>query len=439
MIGFSGKHYPGEGGVLARHRYLPRSTAYSPKKRLAMNAPFAAVEPDLLYQKLNTLFNGLEHQARDGQPLESFVEDAFQALKLDLRLLGVLVFVERREGFELRKQVGEWKEAAGESIPASSPTLRQVLRHRVYIFADPEEPGSPWREGILPCVASAGIVVGRRSHRHVLFFLMDEGWARGHVDFALNVLRGALGQHVLEEQIRRSLRHAAEVQDSLLDLQAPSFPGFEIACRSVAAEEVGGDFFDFLPLGRDVLGFAVGDACGHGLGAALLVRDVMTGLRMGIEKHLRMEYVFAKLNRVIHRSNFSSRFVSVFYGELESGGGLSYVNAGHQPPVLVRADRVTELTRGGPVVGPLPEATYRRGFVKLEPGEVLLVASDGILDRQSPGGEFFGGERLERLVRARAGAGAAEVLERAFDGAFAFGAGRPWEDDVTLMVIRRRD
>ena len=105
----------------------------------------------------------------------------------------------------------------------------------------------------------------------------------------------------------------------------------------------------------------IGDASGHGLPAALLVRDIVTGLRMGLEKHLRMEYVFSKLNRVIHRSNLSSRFISVFYGELESNGNLSFVNAGHQPPLLFRKDRVLELRTGGTVIGALMKMSCTSG------------------------------------------------------------------------------
>ena len=92
---------------------------------------------------------------------------------------------------------------------------------------------------------------------------------------------------------------------------------------------MGGDFYDFHDLGEGTLGIAIGDASGHGLPAALLVRDVVTGLRMGIEKELKVAHVFEKLNRVIHRSRLSSRFVSVFYAELDRDGNLVYVNAGH--------------------------------------------------------------------------------------------------------------
>src|SRR4029079_5329813 len=119
---------------------------------------------------------------------------------------------------------------------------------------------------------------------------------------------------------------AAGIQESLLVEEPPDFAGYEIASHSVAAEEVGGDFYDFLVFDDELLGFSIGDASGHGLPAALQVRDVVTGLRMGIEQDLKVGEVLARLNRVIHRSNLSSRFVSVFYGELDSGGNMVYVN-----------------------------------------------------------------------------------------------------------------
>ena len=153
-------------------------------------------------------------------------------------------------------------------------------------------------------------------------------------------MRAALGARLIEERAaRRPHARPPRIQQSLLVEEPPPFAGYDIAARSVPAEEVGGDFFDFLPFDDEMLGLAIGDASGHGLPAALLVRDVVTGLRMGIEKDLKIAHVFARLNRVIHRSNLSSRFVSVFYGELEANGNLVYVNAGHQPPLLFSTGR----------------------------------------------------------------------------------------------------
>jgi sigma-B regulation protein RsbU (phosphoserine phosphatase) len=164
---------------------------------------------------------------------------------------------------------------------------------------------------------------------------------------------------------------------------------------------------------------------------------------MGIEKELKVAHVFEKLNRVIHRSRLSSRFVSVFYGELERDGNLVYVNAGHQPPILFFREQIpgkvsfVELSNGGTVIGPLPEARFRRGFARLHAGEVLLLLTDGILERRDRKGEFFGDERVRSLVREHQSQTADSILARLFDAALAWGDGRPWEDDATIVVVKR--
>jgi sigma-B regulation protein RsbU (phosphoserine phosphatase) len=140
---------------------------------------------------------------------------------------------------------------------------------------------------------------------------------------------------------------------------------------------------------------------------------------------------------VIHRSALSSRFVSVFYGELEANGNLVYVNAGHQPPLLLAGGHAQELAEGGTVIGPLPEARFRRGFAHLAPGGALVLSTDGIHERRDRAGRFFGHDGLAAVVRSRRGASAEQLLEAIFDAALAHGDGRPWEDDATLVVVRR--
>jgi sigma-B regulation protein RsbU (phosphoserine phosphatase) len=314
------------------------------------------------------------------------------------------------------------------------------VEHRVYIFGSADTPPDP---RLLPRVPAAGLVVGQRPQRFCLLFGLADGWEMEELDFALNTIRAALDARLVDARVRGSFREAEEIQRSLLVEEAPVFSGYEVACRSVAAEEVGGDFYDFHDLGDNILGLAIGDASGHGLPAALVVRDVVTGLRMGIEKDLKIAHVFAKLNRVIHRSRLSSRFVSVFYGELEGDGNLVYVNAGHPPPILFfRAPKPgqavdQELSMGGTVVGPLPEVRFRRGFARIRPGEVLVLCTDGILERPDASGEFFGAERLRRVVRDHPGTSAERLLERIYQAVTAHGDDRPWDDDATVVVVRR--
>jgi sigma-B regulation protein RsbU (phosphoserine phosphatase) len=243
----------------------------------------------------------------------------------------------------------------------------------------------------------------------------------------------------MEERVRGSFAQAAEIQQSLLLDDPPDFAGYDIACRSIPADEVGGDFFDFQVLEDDTLAVAVGDASGHGLPAALLVRDVVTGLRMGIAKDLKLGPVFEKLNEVIHRSHLSSRFVSVFYGELERNGNLIFINAGHQAPLLFLEDRVQALTTGGTVIGPLPAVRFKRGFAHVDRGATLVLVTDGIIERRNAAGEFFGEERLQQLVSENRALSAEALLERVFETVGRWGGGGPWEDDATLVVVRRAE
>src|SRR5512143_3883703 len=397
----------------------------------------------LLYRRLDALFGSLKTRRSQTRLLEGFLEDSFANLKEDLRLRAGLLYAERRDDFALVKAVGDPGAPIAETLDPGQSPLAEVARHRVYIFREPDADGSPQRLGLLPRAAAAGLVVGQRPLRSALFFLLDDGWQADELDFALNTIRASLDARLVDARVRGSFREAAEIQQSLLVEEPPSFPGFDLAARSVAADEVGGDFYDFHCLDGGMLGLSIGDASGHGLPAALLVRDVVTGLRMGIEKELKVAHVFEKLNRVIHQSRLSSRFVSVFFAELERDGQIVYVNAGHQPPIVFFRDPRPgqacdmELTVGGTVIGPLPEARFHRGFARLHPRELLVMCTDGILERRDASGEFFGTDRLRTTVREMQDEPAQAILERLFEASEKWGAGRPWEDDATIVVLKR--
>ena len=399
----------------------------------------------LLYRRLDALFGSLKTRRSQSKLVETFLEEALASLKDDLRLRGGIVYVERRDNFALLKATGDAGAPVAETLDPALTPLSELARHRVYIFSAPDAEGSPQRLGLLPRHAVAGLIVGQRPQRYAILFVLADGWQLEEVDFALNTIRASLDARLVDQRVRGSFREAAEIQQSLLVEEPPEFPGYELAARSVPADEVGGDFYDFYDLGEGTLGLAIGDASGHGLPAALLVRDVVTGLRMGIEKELKIAHVFTKLNRVIHRSRLSSRFVSVFYSELERDGNLVYVNAGHQPPILFFREQTpgklceVELSNGGTVIGPLPEARFQRGFARLHPGEVLLLLTDGILERRDKKGEFFGDERVRSLVREHQSQPATVILERLFDAALAWGDARPWEDDATIVVVKRAE
>ena len=393
--------------------------------------------PKLLYRRLDSLFGDMDYRKPHRRLMEGFLEDLFKGMGQDLGWVSGRLYGERSSGFGLLKSAGQAAAPEKKEIPATLPSVDLLLKHRTYIYAEPDQAGSPSQAGILPPGPMAGIVVGQPPDRYLFFFLLSPGWNYEETDFAFNTVRAALDSRLLEHRSRGTLLEAAEVQRSLLMDHAPDFSGYDIACRSIAAEEVGGDFFDFIPFDGDVLGLAVGDASGHGLPAALLVRDVVTGLRMGLERDLKVVPVFTKLNRVIHRSKLTSRFVSVFYGELEANGNLIYLNAGHQPPLLFSERGVQPLTIGGTVIGPLPAVTFKRGFAHVDRGATLLICTDGLIERANEEGDQFGDEHLTALVKKHPTASAAELVDLLFEASRRFGEGRPWEDDATLVVVKR--
>ena len=395
-------------------------------------------EAKLLYRRLDSLFGVMRLDHPAGDALKVFVDESFRLLGEDLHIAAILCYVEHDQGFTLERVAGDPGGPVATTLDPTLSPLRLLFKHRVYIFPSADAPESPFRHRILPRVASAGIAVGRRGGRSLLFFLLKAGWVREELDFALNTVRAALGTRLTDERLRGTLEEATLIQQSLLPDEAPTFPGYGIAWRSIPAEEVGGDFYDSLLLEDQLLGLSIGDASGHGLPAALLVRDVVTGLRMGIEKNLKMAFVFEKLNGVINRSGMSSRFVSVFYLELEVGGNLIYVNAGHPPPWIISNGQVERLTVGGTVVGPLPDAKFRRGFARLDPGAVLVLCTDGLLERRSARDEFFDEDRLLRVINANKGKSAEEILDRLFAATYEHGGGTRWEDDATAVVVVRQ-
>jgi sigma-B regulation protein RsbU (phosphoserine phosphatase) len=271
----------------------------------------------------------------------------------------------------------------------------------------------------------------------VFLFAFAPRWQRDTAELVLGTACSILSVRLLEERMGATLQEAAEIQKSLLPRHAPEFPGFELAARSEPAEVVGGDWFDFLPLGEGSLGISIGDASGHGLPAALMARDVVVGLRMGIEKELKAAHALEKLNRVLHGSTLSSCFASLLFGELEENGSFFYYSAGHDAPLLVDARGVSILRSGGAVLGPMPEVRFRRHFAHLDKGATLVLYTDGMIERRSRSGELFGLERLQFLLAEGHARPVDELVELCFEAVDRFGEGGGARDDQTLVVVRR--
>ena len=183
------------------------------------------------------------------------------------------------------------------------------------------------------------------------------------------------------------------------------------------------------------------DVSGHGLPAALQVRDIYMGLRMGLARDFKIVRTVERMNNIIHQSTLTSRFVSMFYGELELNGVFIYVNAGHPPPFHLAVDGTVHwMEEGGPVLGPLPGATYERGFVIMKPGDMMVFYTDGICEtrgRETEGDpiEEYGTDRMLRVARDNQGRSAQDVVDAIFASAEVFGGESAVDDDRTVMVV----
>jgi sigma-B regulation protein RsbU (phosphoserine phosphatase) len=233
------------------------------------------------------------------------------------------------------------------------------------------------------------------------------------------------------------LNEARQIQMSILPRRAPRRGEFDIAGYTVPAEIVGGDFFDFIPVTERIHGIAIADASGHGLPAALQVRDVYTGLRMGVARDFKIVRTVERLNRIINQSRMTTKFVSLFYGEIEEEGNFIYVNAGHPPPLHFHPKGVTTLKQTGMVLGPSATASYSRGFLSLEPGDALLLYTDGMTEASDPKGREYGVERLKKAFLALRGKPADEIVRALVKKVGEYVGARDPEDDRTVVVVKR--
>jgi hypothetical protein len=237
--------------------------------------------------------------------------------------------------------------------------------------------------------------------------------------------------------VRDEIEVARQLQRDLLPSQAPDLPGYRIAHSYRTANEIGGDYYDFLPLPDGRLVLVIGDASGHGMAAGLLMAIANAALKLAIEVDPAPERVAGLLNRVLFRTGDRRAFMSLFYGLLTPATGhLEYVCAGHPFPLLRRASgEVEELGRGGLPLGIRDAVELTRAEVTLGPGDLLLLYSDGLAESVNAAGEAFGFESLRQLLRVEAEPRAIhDRFRRALDTHL---AGEPLTDDVSIVVVSR--
>ena len=251
-----------------------------------------------------------------------------------------------------------------------------------------------------------------------------------------------LSRVVEHERVEQELAVAAEIQASFMPRTAPDVPGWEIKAVIDSAREASGDFLDLIPLSDGRWGVLVADVSGKGLPAALYMALTRTLIRtFAFEHQTRPDVVFASANRRILEDTDDDLYVTAFYGVLDPEAAmLTYANAGHNPPYLLRnsgSDSVEELEGTGVPLGMLSDVTWETRTVRIEPGEATVLYTDGVTEAQNAADEFFGEERLMQVAVEHRERSALEIRSAIFDAVQEFVGDAPRYDDITLAVLKR--
>ena len=240
--------------------------------------------------------------------------------------------------------------------------------------------------------------------------------------------------------LQKELQLAREIQMRLLPKTPPEIAGYEVAGQSQPALRVGGDYFDFLELGGGRWGFCLADVSGKGITASLLMANVQATIRGQSRLAPDAGKCVEQSNRMLYESTDADKFVTMFYAVLDvATNTLDYSNAGHNPPILVSAERGPMLLEvGGPVLGVMPQFPYRRAQVSMSPGDTLLVYSDGYSEAMNLQFEEFGEERLHELAAAHRGLPPAKLIETITAQVGRFCQDAPQGDDMTIMAVHRK-
>lgn len=241
------------------------------------------------------------------------------------------------------------------------------------------------------------------------------------------------------ETLKKEVSRAAQIQKDLLPKQNPITENYDIAGLNIPCDQVGGDYYDFIPIDPRRLGVIIADVSGKGISASLLMASLRAALHVEIRPQLGLAEMAARLNDFVHRSAAVNRFITFFFCELDlETGRLRYINAGHNPPILLDArGGIARLEPGGFCLGMFPSVVYEAREASLDVGDSVILYTDGITDSRDKDDREFGEERLIELVRQAGTRSAEKIVETVCGELSSFTAGAPAFDDMTLVILKR--
>ncbi len=241
------------------------------------------------------------------------------------------------------------------------------------------------------------------------------------------------------ERFERQVKAAGDIQQRMLPLRAPKHEFLELGCVYDPTLQVGGDFYDFIELSDGDLGVCIADVVGKGLPAALMMASVRSALRAHAYQDHSVGELVETVNRHMCRDTLPSEFATLMYGVFSADArSFTYSNAGHTPPLLLRDNGLTELTKGGLAIGVRPDETYEQESIALKPGDVLIMVTDGVTEAMNFDGSAYGRDRLITSIRKHQSLDAQQLAQQILWDVRRFAGLAEQSDDITVVVARLR-
>jgi sigma-B regulation protein RsbU (phosphoserine phosphatase) len=242
-----------------------------------------------------------------------------------------------------------------------------------------------------------------------------------------------------KDKMEKELSLAAMIQTDFLPKATPECKGFDIEGYMTPCYQVGGDYYDYIPIGSDRLGVTIADVSGKGVSASLLMASLRASLHSEVHLHYDMEKMAAKLNDFIHKSSSINSFITFFFCELNmKSGELKFINAGHNPPIVIdKKGKISRMESSGLCLGMFPDVEYKAQTVVLHPGDTTLLYTDGITESRNKENKEFEEEKLVRFLKKNSKLSALELIKEVQAEVETFTAGTEQMDDQTVVVIKK--
>jgi sigma-B regulation protein RsbU (phosphoserine phosphatase) len=328
-------------------------------------------------------------------------------------------------------------------IPDDSPAVSALLRSREPVAAHGAQPLGA--ELLLPLASrkellgfiSLGPKKSEEPYSHSDTSLLRSVASQTGMALENSRLSEAIAAEVAHrELLHREIEIAREVQQRLFPQNMPEIPALEYAGYCRPARGVGGDYYDFLALASGRLGLAIADVSGKGIPAALLMASLQASVRgQSQADSSHVAELMSNVNRLVCDASPENRYATFFYAQFDPATRrMVYTNGGHNPPILLRGTEVIRLEAGGPPVGLFRFSGYQQEQIELQPGDLLVMFTDGVSEAENHAHDEWGEDALAETARTCIGLPAAEIISRIMQAADSFVAGAPQHDDMTLVV-----